>query len=129
MSQNISLHILVVDDSPEMLELKDDILESEGFHVSTMLRRDTGVAEIVAVKPDLLVMEYLPREHASLTNDLAEHPIAKRIPMLLCSRASEALTEHPDTSGVRIIRKPFDIDDFLAAVHGLIGQSPEPNQT
>lgn len=55
-------HILVIDDSPDILDLKDNILESEGLHVTTMLRKDAGLPDIIAAEPDLLLMENTPSE-------------------------------------------------------------------
>jgi DNA-binding response OmpR family regulator len=104
--------------------LKDDILEAEGFRVSTMLRRDTGVSEIVAMKPDLLVMDYVPPEESSLLQDAATDPRTRQIPILLCSgaiREVEAIMPELDALGVTVIFKPFDIDDLIAVVHEAMG--------
>src|SRR5688500_9918309 len=107
-------HILVVDDSPDILNLKDDILESEGFRVSTMLRRETGVSDVMEMKPDLLVMDYVAGEASSLMHTIATDPRTKQIPILLCTgaiREVESLLPQLDAIGVRVIFKPFDIDD------------------
>lgn len=113
-------HILVIDDSSEILDLKDDVLEAEGFRVSTMLRRDTDVSEIVAMKPDLLVMDYVPPKESALLQDAATDPRTRQIPILLCSgaiREVEAIMPELHALGVTVIFKPFDIDNLIAAVH------------
>jgi DNA-binding response OmpR family regulator len=125
-------HILVVDDSPEILELKDDILESEGFRVSTMLRTDARLEEILSVKPNLLVMDYVPVDASSLMHDVATDPRTKHIPVLMCTgaiREVEAVKHELDALGVKIIFKPFDIDELIALVRDSLRLPREPQNS
>jgi two-component system OmpR family response regulator len=119
-------HILVVDDSPEILDLKDDILEGEGFRVSTRLRRDTGLSEVMEQCPHLLVMDYVHQDQSSLMHDVATDPHTRHIPILLCTgaiREVEAIRSELDAMGIRVIFKPFDIDYLIALVRESMGLS------
>jgi DNA-binding response OmpR family regulator len=125
-------HVLVIDDALMILDLKEDILESEGYLVSTMRRQGTGVSEIIALNPDLLVMAYIPRKDSPLLDNLAADSRTREIPVLLCTgsaRERGEIVPRVDKVGVRFISKPFDIDDFLAAVHGLIDEAIGTGQT
>ena len=124
MSDNSRHHILVVDDSPDILDLKDDILESEGFRVTTMLRHDAGLPDIVAAEPHLLVMDYAPLDASSLMHDVATDARTSQIPILICTgaiREVEAVRPELDAMGVRVIFKPFDIDELIALVREVLG--------
>ena len=117
-------HILVIDDSPDILDLKDDILESEGFRVTTMLRKDVGLPDIIAAEPGLLLMDYVPFKASSLMHDIATDPRTRRIPILICTgaiHAVEAIRPELDARGVRVIYKPFDIYELILTVREMLG--------
>jgi CheY-like chemotaxis protein len=74
-------------------------------------------------------MEYIPQKDSSLMDELATDPSTGRIPVLLCTGSSREVgevTPRMDKMGVKFISKPFDIEDFLTAIHDLIGQPAEP---
>lgn len=123
-------HILVVDDSPEILDLKDDILESEGFRVSTLLRTGTGLEDIITAEPHLLVMDYVPEEASPLMFEAATDPRTAHVPILLCAgaiREVESIRPQLDAIGIGVIFKPFDIDELVAVVREAMGLSAVSN--
>lgn len=122
-------HILVVNDSPDILALKDDILEDEGFRVSTRLREQAGLDEIAATNPDLLIIDYGSEPEAALLDELTTDPRTAQIPIVLCTgaiREVEADRPHLDALGIRVVYQPFDIDDLLAVVYEALGLPTPP---
>jgi two-component system nitrogen regulation response regulator NtrX len=51
-------HVLVIDDAPEILELLRELLEEEGFRVSTRADPPPDLDEIKALRPSLLVLDF-----------------------------------------------------------------------
>lgn len=117
-------HILVVNNSLDILVLKEEIYEEEGYRVSTRLRAETGVPEIVRIKADLLVLDYVSGEEADLLVHIRGDPRTAELPILLCTgarREVEAIQSELSAMGVRVIYKPFDIDHLLSETRKALG--------
>jgi DNA-binding response OmpR family regulator len=116
-------HILAGDDSPEVLALLRDILESEGFRVS--MRGDPlTLAEIRRTGPDLVILDHMLDDGAGsgweLLRDIRRDPDLSGLPVVVCTGAIQrvrAQGEELHQLGAQVVLKPFDIDQLLAAVH------------
>src|SRR4051795_13308419 len=117
------LHILLIDDTQEILDLMAELLEGEGYRVTTSLARlDTG--KIKALAPDLIIQDMLfaeTQEQGWKILTLAQlDPELARIPFILCTAAirtvnNPEMAQQLDHLGIRIVLKPFNIEDLLAA--------------
>ena len=115
-------HILAIDDEADILEIYVELLTDEGYRVTTDLRPTLDIADVLAVSPDLIVLDLLI-QHRDLGSAFLEllrtNPATNRIPVLVCSAATERITELEDRLRAwdcRVVTKPVDIDKFLAAV-------------
>ena len=108
-------HILVIDQEPSVLELIRELLEEEGFTVSTRRHADPDLREIKRLAPSLIVLDPLwPAEpaDASLLQRLRWDGDTRAIPIVLCTGdASDA-----EAQEVAFIPKPFDIAGFLEVI-------------
>ena len=116
--------ILVVNDSPEILDLKREIFEDEGFRVTTRITHETNLEEIVQIAPDLVITDYSSETQTGLLQHLTIDAPLGRVPIVLCTgavREVEAARSHLDTLGVAIVFKPFEIEHLVHVVRGALG--------
>ena len=120
-------HILAINNDPAVLALFRDLLEEAGFHVSTQTYVDRDLTQIKALKPDLIVLDYMwANEDASwaLLPMLRMDPATTPIPIVLCTGAVhevKALEEHLVTMGVTVVLKPFNIYQLVDAIRERLG--------
>lgn len=119
-------HILCINHAPEILELLRDLLEEEGYRVSTRQTIDRTLDSIVAMKPDVITIDYMwasSDNEWTYLNLLTMDPRTRHIPVVLCTGAVKQATEmrdHLESIGVRVVLKPFDIDDLQEALRSCL---------
>src|SRR5215212_10977613 len=82
--------ILAINNDPAVLALFRDLLEEAGYQVSTQTYIDRGLAQIKALKPDLIILDYMwATEDASwsLLQMLRMDPATAAVPIVLCTGA------------------------------------------
>ena len=115
-------HVLAINNDQAVLALYRDLLEDEGYRVSTQTYFDKDLAAITEMRPDLIVLDYMwANEDASWTllQMLRMDPGTAGIPIVLCTGAArevEALQAHLADMGVQVVLKPFNIDKLVAVV-------------
>lgn len=117
-------HILIMDDTQEILDVMQELLEDEGYQVSVSLET-LDLQRIKALAPDVIVQDLLfagmqETGWKFLTLSHLDPDIAG-IPLILCTAATEtvndpAMAENLNRLGVRVLLKPFTIDDLLTAI-------------
>ena len=83
-------HILAINNDPAVLALFRDLLEEAGYQVSAQNYVDRDLAQIKALRPDLIVLDYMwANEDASwsLLQMLRMDPTTVSIPIVLCTGA------------------------------------------
>jgi CheY-like chemotaxis protein len=123
-------HILCINHSPEILELLRDLLEAEGFRASTATSLEHDLDAIVALKPDVITIDYMwtssDNEWVFLTM-MTMDPRTRDIPIILCTAAvaqARELEPHLADLGIRVVLKPFNIEDLIEAVHAALRHDP-----
>ena len=115
--------IMVVNDDRHFLELVELLLTEEGYEVSLHSERITDVTVVKRIMPDLVIIDQLfnSNNHGwELIQQMRLDPTSLNIPIILCtteSRTVEQLKDQLDKVHVRVILKPFDIDDLYRAVN------------
>jgi DNA-binding response OmpR family regulator len=118
--------IVVVNDSPELLELAEMLLGDEDFDVKVALK-GTGALELIrATLPDVVILDIrLPDVSGwDILQALKLDPNTSAIPVLVCSAAVQelrSLDAQLTRMGVDVLIKPFAIDTLLDKVRKLIG--------
>jgi DNA-binding response OmpR family regulator len=118
--------IVVVNDSPELLELAELLLRDEDFDVKVALM-GTGALDLIrAALPDAVVLDVrLPDVSGwDILQALKLDPMTAEIPVLVCTAAVAELREleaQLARMGVDVLIKPFAIDTLLEKVTALIG--------
>ena len=122
MSDPLPPHVVVINDEQDLLVLFRELLEGEGYRVSTLTYPTADLADLQILAPDLVILDMLFGgedrgwqflQHLRLTRATAE------LPVLVCTAAVRLVRDAQDylaNMGIGVILKPFDIDPFLAEV-------------
>ena len=117
-------HVLVVNDTQAILDVMRELLEDEGYRVSVSIET-LDLSRIKALAPDVIVQDLLfagTQESGWKFLTLARlEPELAHIPIILCTAATEvvgdpAMAENLNRLGVRVLLKPFNLDDLLTAI-------------
>jgi two-component system, OmpR family, response regulator VicR len=117
-------HILVINDTQEILDLMQELLEDEGYRVTTSLAL-LDITKVKALVPDIIVQDLLfegTQELGWKFLTLARlDPQLARVPLVLCTAAVRTVTnpemaEQLNQKGIRVVLKPFTIEDLLATL-------------
>jgi DNA-binding NtrC family response regulator len=116
-------HIVIINDTEEILELFRAILHEEaGYEVTLLSFHPQIMAHLMEMKPDLIISDHVFGEEKvgwqfiqklKMTRDTAE------IPVIVCSAAVKELKEMEGyliSKNIGVLYKPFDIDELLALV-------------
>ncbi len=115
-------HILVMNDTQEILDLLRELLEEEGFRVSTSLYV-LDLQKIKTLAPDVIVLDVMFEGHDKgwqLLTLSRRDPEVCAIPLLLCTAAVQTvkpMEEHLASVGVGVVLKPFDLNHLLWAIN------------
>lgn len=115
--------VLVVNDTQEILELFQDILEAMGFEVVLMSYAPRELDRVREIAPNLIVLDFLMGERELLGWQLLQKLKMDRqldsIPIVVCTAAVKAVTEQQGyltEQGVLVVLKPFNVDQLEEAV-------------
>jgi two-component system, OmpR family, response regulator VicR len=118
-------HILVINDTQEILDLMQELLEEEGYRVTTSLAL-LDIAKVRAISPDIIVQDLLFEGTQELgwkfLTLVRLDPQLARIPLVLCTAAVRTvkdpeMAEQLDRQGIRVVLKPFTIEDLLTTLN------------
>jgi DNA-binding response OmpR family regulator len=126
-------HIVVVNDTPEFLDLMADILHDARYPVTVIdSDRENAVELIRAAVPAALIIDLRLGERElsgwDVIQEVRRDPALSDLPTLICTGDEQALTKvEASLSGMRrvaTIGKPFDIDELLAKLGALLERKP-----
>jgi CheY-like chemotaxis protein len=121
-------HVLCINDTQEILDVLQGLLEAEGYRVTISLAL-LNLDKVKALAPDVIVQDIM-FEHEQqagwkfLTLSRLDPDVA-RIPLILCTGATLTVSEprmaaQLDRMGVRVILKPFNLEDLLTALREVL---------
>lgn len=121
--------IVVINDSPELLELAEMLLRDEDYEVKVGLMGTGALDMIRATMPDLVILDVrLPDVSGwDILQALKLDQKTSHLPVLVCSAAVQELRSLEGQlarMGVDVLVKPFAIDTLLSKVAVLIGGEP-----
>jgi DNA-binding response OmpR family regulator len=122
-------HVFCVNGSSAFLEFVRVLLEEANYNITTTNFVPSTFDQIVALDPDLLIidLEVGRRAGFDLLERLHVDASTSSIPLIVVSTDARLLDEARNmssiTSSTLFIGKPFNIDDLLCGVHDLIGDA------
>ncbi|MGZ3585315.1 MAG: response regulator [Ktedonobacterales bacterium] len=114
--------IMVINDTPEILDLFRELLETEGYEVILYSFAPFELTEIERLQPDLIVLDFIiGRANAGwqLLQMLKMRRATAAIPVVICSAQTHFVRQiegYLATHDIRVVAKPFDIDELLNTI-------------
>jgi len=120
----VAIHkILIVDDSPTERFYLTDILEKNGYAVTTAVNGEEALAKIRADRPELILMDVvMPGANGfQVTRAISRDPALAAVPIIICSSKNQ---ETDRIWGMRqgakdYFVKPVDPERLLARIAAL----------
>jgi CheY-like chemotaxis protein len=116
-------HILVVNDTQEILELFRAILEEEEGYTVTLTSIKPQMLEMVKeIKPNLIISDHVFGEEKlgwQFIQRLKMDRQTANIPLIVCSGAVRELKEmegYLTSKDIGVLYKPFDVDELINLV-------------
>ena len=120
-------HIFVVNGDPDFLGIIRELLQGEEYNVTTTNYVPATFDQIAALVPSVLLVDLVYGQRAGwdLLERLHREAQTRGIPVVIFSTAPKELDaarrDPARYGGNAFIAKPFDLDDLLTTIRGLIG--------
>jgi CheY-like chemotaxis protein len=112
--------VLVVDDDSGIRDSLAACLEAEGYHVSTASNGVSGLDQLRAAPPDLVIVDLIMpvmNGHQFISRVRGDPATAGVRLVLMTGSTPRPGAELPDVDAV--LPKPFELDELMALVHRL----------
>lgn len=115
-------HVMVVNDTQEILELFRDILEGMGHEVTVTSYAPDELTEIIDARPDLVILDLIMGGEKlgwQLAQKMRMSRDTESIPIIICTAATEDVREQEGwltAQAIKVVLKPFTVDQLEAAV-------------
>ena len=122
-SESRPQHILVVNDTEEILDLFRDIVEGLGHRMTAWSFSPDDLAKVTEIAPDLIVLDLMlgPTELQgwALLQKLRMSPPTEEIPVIVCTAATNWVREQEGwlaANAVKVVLKPFKVGHLEHAI-------------
>ncbi len=122
-------HVLAIDASPAVLDALRDLLERQGYQVTSRFPTETDLAAIAALAPDLILLGDVGVDEGTCWSQLRADPSTKAIPLILSTTSTSAggeaaeVEQHLTEPSLWVVPRPFDLDVLLATIHAALRPS------
>ena len=122
-SEGKSQHILVVNDTEEILDLFRDIIEGMGHRMTAWSFSPDDLAKVTEVEPDLVILDLMlgPTELQgwALLQKVRMSPPTQDVPVIVCTAATNWVREQEGwlaANAVKVVLKPFKVEHLEHAI-------------
>jgi DNA-binding response OmpR family regulator len=118
--------IFVIDDEPEICLLVKDLLEREGFQVSSSLNSDNILEKLENFQPQLALIDFmLPGGGLEMINLLRGHEKWKELSLIVITGADDEIykVEALDSGADDYVVKPFSGKELSARIRAVLRRS------
>ena len=128
-SQEGRKHIFAINGSPEFLNIIRELFQEEDYNVTTTNFVPNSFDQIVALKPDALIVDIVIGQSAGweLLEQLHAGAETTGIPVLVLSTSPHLLEQAQEQvaryGNHRYMDKPFSLDALLAHIREMIGEA------
>ncbi len=122
----MTTHILVINHSPDILDLFEVLLEDEGYTVTTQTFTHRSVEDVAVAQPDVLICDYPAICEADAWDFVQslKDTATTTIPVLVSTTSLTLVREHQawlSAHDIAVLAKPFQVDDLLTMLNRLQG--------
>ena len=128
-SDSKSQHILVVNDTEEILDLFRDIVEGLGHRMTAWSFSPDDLAKVTEISPDLIILDLMlgPTELQgwALLQKIRMSPPTEEIPVIVCTAATNWVREQEGwlaANAVKVVLKPFKVGHLEHAIGQALGR-------
>lgn len=114
---------MVIEDNHAILDVITLILQSEAYKVAGLNKSADMMQHIDAFQPDLMILDIMlpDGDGRELLSQIRTNQQTANIPVLMISAKYTAQTiQHGDHKPNGFLAKPFDIDDLLDKIEGIL---------
>jgi CheY-like chemotaxis protein len=122
-TEDNSQHILVVNDTEEILDLFRDIIEGLGHRMTAWSYSPDDLAKVTEIEPDLIILDLMlgPTELQgwALLQKLRMSPPTESIPVIVCTAATNWVREQEGwlaANATKVVLKPFKVKHLEHAI-------------
>ena len=114
--------VIAIDSDSTILDFMEEVLSDEGYTMRRGFMRHLNLHDIQCYHPDFMILEmqpFAPNQAIEFLAQLRACLATKPIPVIVEStdgRLLETLTQPLHHLGCITLEKPFDLDQFLAAI-------------
>ncbi|SMC55030.1 response regulator [Pedobacter africanus] len=110
--------VVLVQDNKEVLEIMDQVLDEEGFEVTSSLTTEP-IEKIDQIEPDVVVIDdhiQGSKKGSKVIKELKSDPETEGIPAVLTSTSAQLPKLAEESKADDYIQKPFDLDHMVDVV-------------
>ena len=122
-TEDTSKHILVVNDTEEILDLFRDIIEGLGHRMTAWSFSPDDLAKVTEIEPDLIILDLMlgPTELQgwALLQKLRMSAPTEAIPVIVCTAATNWVREQEGwlaANATKVVLKPFKVKHLEHAI-------------
>lgn len=115
--------ILVIEDNHAIMDVITLILQSESYKVTGLGKGADILTKIDEIKPDLLILDIMlpDGDGREFLKTIRTNPQTENLPVLMISAKYTAQNvQHGEFLPNGFLPKPFDIDDLLNQIEGIL---------
>ncbi|MEO7296136.1 MAG: response regulator [Candidatus Limnocylindria bacterium] len=116
-------HVLVVNDTEEILDLFRDILEGMGHRMTAWSFSPDDLAKVTEIQPDLVILDLMmgatELQGWALLQKIRMSPPTEDLPVIVCSAATNWVREQEGwlaANAVKVVLKPFKVAHLEHAI-------------
>jgi len=116
-------NVLVIEDNHAILDVITLILQSESYQVSGLNKGADILYHIEQFKPDLIILDIMlpDGDGRDFLKVIRSDQMTAHIPVLMISaRYTEQNVQHGEFKPNGFLAKPFDIDELLDRIEGIL---------
>jgi DNA-binding response OmpR family regulator len=119
-------NILIVDDSMDIVEVMQNILEMDGHDVRWATNKHQMEHALTEFNPDVIILDVILNgdNGRDVCKALKANEETKAIPVLLMSASPGLLKDHTECGAEDVITKPFHLSDLTDKISSLLKLLP-----
>jgi len=123
-------HVMVVDDEPSVLLTYRMILEQQGYQVTASISSKDAITGLQQGTVDLLICDLsLEQKHTGFeVIEFARQNDPEVPAILVTSYANKDVMDKAEQSGISVLFKPIDINEFLSTISQKVRSKHESHQ-
>ncbi|MCI0570764.1 MAG: response regulator [Myxococcaceae bacterium] len=111
------VHVLVIEDDPDMREVISYALEVSDIRVSQAVNGREGLARLEQELPDLILLDMrMPVMDGWRFAEELHRRYDDQVPVVVCTAANDAERRAREVGAVGVLAKPFELEGLLRQV-------------